>query len=177
MSLSRGHFSFLLRVFTSVCCLGVFACIASANSLYSLSVCFFICYFKFVVLNAALLLPPRETVVLQMLHVAVGLLSRGKLKILTRCRYFIHKFARVTLRACLRSAPNCALTKKKKKKSDWAHTEAENGFFFMHCYLVIVITWLFSASVGPRLNLRFNQWKNAHITRFRSYRSDQEIPS
>ena len=28
-----------------------------------------------VVLNAALLLPPRETVVLQMLHVAVGLLS------------------------------------------------------------------------------------------------------
>ena len=36
---------------------------------------------KFVVLNAALLLPLRETAVLQMLHVVFGLLSLSNLKI------------------------------------------------------------------------------------------------
>ena len=66
MSLSPGYFSLLLRVSASVCCFGAFACIAWVNSLYSLSVfyyllfIFFICCIKWLVLNAALLLPTRE---------------------------------------------------------------------------------------------------------------------
>ena len=48
----------------------------SPNLLYSMSICFFICRIKCVVLNAALLRPTHEMVVLQMLHVVAGLLSK-----------------------------------------------------------------------------------------------------
>ena len=53
-----------------------------------------------VVLNAALLLPPHETVVLQMLHVAAGLLSLSTLGYF-HTGQFIHRIAGVTLHARL----------------------------------------------------------------------------
>ena len=45
---------------------------------------------KCVVLNAALLSPPRKTVILQVIHVAVGLLSLSTL--FPHCRHFIYRF-------------------------------------------------------------------------------------
>ena len=86
----------LLRVSMIVYCFVAFACVARVNSLYSLSICFFlICRIKCVVSNAACLLPTHETVISQMLHVFAGLLSLSNLKYFSHCRHFIHRLARV----------------------------------------------------------------------------------
>ena len=54
--LSRGYFSFLLKVSMSVCCFGAFACI-------TLSVFVFMCCFKFVVINEAVVTPQRNRLI------------------------------------------------------------------------------------------------------------------
>ena len=67
---------------------------------------FFVCRVKWVVLNAA----PRNG------HVAdvtcPWTAFAFQFKLFSHCRHFIHRFARVTLRACLRSAANRALMQK-----------------------------------------------------------------
>ena len=88
--------------------------ISRAINLITFSVIFYL--IKCVVLNAALLLPPRKMVILQMLHVPVGL------RTLRDVRVYLRTATNCALTFCFHSAYPCSDI----KKNDWAWVHIQN---------------------------------------------------